>query len=129
MKILVLDDHDGFRNEVVDILVRNGHAAESVATADEAISLVENGDFDIVLVDFSMPVHDGIWFMKKVERPKQTKALLVTAHVNRTMITEMFKSGISGYIIKPFDEDTLLRHLSFHLGDGKGMDEHGTDDT
>jgi CheY-like chemotaxis protein len=116
MRILVLDDHDAFRDEVIGILTRNGHEAQGVATAPAAIPLVENGHFDIVLVDYSMPQHDGIWFMRTVHRPKRTKAILVTAHVNREMIVSMFNAGISGYIIKPFDEDGLMRNLKAYAG-------------
>ncbi len=114
MKILVLDDHDGFRNEIVDILIRNGHATDGVASAIEAVALVEDGDYDLVLVDYNMPDHDGLWFMKNAKRPRSTKALLVTAHVDRGIIDEMFRSGAAGYIIKPFGEDDLLHHIGFH---------------
>lgn len=114
MRFLVLDDHDGFRDEMVSILERNGHQAEGVATADAAVPLVETGQYDMVLVDYSMPEHDGAWFMKHANRPRSTKALLVTAHVNRQMIETMFNAGVSGYIIKPFDEEELLHHLAFY---------------
>jgi two-component system chemotaxis response regulator CheY len=116
MRILVLDDHDGFRREVVDMLARNGHESRWVATAEEAVSLVENGDFDFVLVDFQMPVHNGLWFMEHAKLPPKTKALLVTAHVQKQVITRMFEVGASGYIIKPFDEADLLRNLAYYAG-------------
>ena len=114
MKILVLDDYKPFRDEVLAMLTRNGHAAEGADSAPAAIPLVENGDYDFVLVDFSMPDHDGLWFMRHVRKPRHTKALLVTAHVNREMINRMFRLGAAGYLIKPFDEKDLLRHLEFY---------------
>ncbi len=116
MKILVLDDHDGFRDEVVEILSRNGHQADGIARAPAAIPLVESGEYDLVFVDYNMPEHDGIWFMQSVKRPQRTKALLVTAHVNREMIRVMFRLGISGYIIKPFDEQAVMRQLDLYTG-------------
>ena len=114
MNILVLDDHDGFRDELVRILSRDGHTALGAASAGEAVPLVENGDYDFVLVDYHMPGHDGVWFLKNARRPRKTKALLVTAHVNRKIIDEMFKAGAVGYLIKPFDEGELLWNLKFH---------------
>ena len=114
MKVLVLDDHEGFRNEIVAILARTGHEASGAGSPEEAIPLVENGDYDFLLVDYQMPGHDGIWFMQHVKRPRRTKAILVTAHVNPQVTDAMFKSGACGYIIKPFDEADLLRHLDFH---------------
>jgi two-component system, chemotaxis family, chemotaxis protein CheY len=119
MKFLVLDDHEAFREEIVAILVRNGHEAQGVATATAAIPMVEAGRYDFVLVDFNMPEHDGIWFMQNVKLPRGTKAILVTAHVHRQMINTMFKAGAVGYLIKPFDEDALLRQIEFHSKQGR----------
>ena len=119
MKILVLDDFDAFRHEIVDILIRNGHAADGAASAIEAIALVEGGDYDLVLADYNMPGHDGLWFMNNAKRPKKTKVLLITAHVNRDIIDAMFKSGAAGYIIKPFDEADLLHNIGFHYEKGR----------
>jgi two-component system chemotaxis response regulator CheY len=114
MKILVIDDHDGFRNEVVSVLRNNGHEVRDVETAAAAIPLVERGDFDFVLVDYNMPVHDGIWFMKHVDKPGHTKILLMTAQENMHVSLTMIKAGGDGYIIKPFDEEKLLRHLNYY---------------
>jgi two-component system, chemotaxis family, chemotaxis protein CheY len=83
----------------------------------DAIPLVESGEYDFVLVDFSMPEHDGMWFMRNVKKPRHTKALLVTAHVNNQVINHMFRVGASGYIIKPFEEEDLLRQLQHHSRD------------
>ena len=116
MKIIVLDDHKEFREQVVEILTRNGHEARAVEKAEEAIPLAESGEYDFVLVDFSMPEHDGIWFMKNAKRPKRTKAILTTAYVNRQVIDTMFRAGVRGYLIKPFTEADLIRHLEFHSG-------------
>ncbi len=114
MKILVLDDHDAFRNAIVDILVQNGHVADGAASAVEAIARVKDGNYDLVLADYNMPEHDGLWFMKNATFPRATKALLITAHVDRGIIDEMFRSGAVGYIIKPFDEADLLHHIRYH---------------
>lgn len=38
----------------------------------------------------------------------------MTAHINRDVTNRMFQHGVKGYLIKPFDEDALLRRLSFH---------------
>ncbi len=116
MKILVLDDHKEFREQVVEILVRHGHEALGVEKAVDAIPLAESGEYDFILVDFNMPEHDGVWFMKNVKRPMRTKAILVTAYVNRQVIDMMFKFGVRGYLIKPFTEADLIRHIEFHSG-------------
>ncbi|MBA4386968.1 MAG: hypothetical protein C0404_03240 [Verrucomicrobia bacterium] len=114
MRVMVLDDHKEFCDEVVGMLARNGHEGVGATSADEAVALVGKGNYDFVLVDFSMPKHDGLWFLKNARLPRRTKALLVTAHVSPEIINHMFKSGAAGYLIKPFDEADLMRHLEFH---------------
>ena len=54
---------------------------------------------------------------KASARAAALKALLVTGHVNRAVIKEMFRAGAAGYIIKPFDEDELMRHIAFHFAE------------
>jgi CheY-like chemotaxis protein len=118
MRILILDDQPEFREVVAAMLSRSGHSAEGVARAEDAIPLVESGAYDFVFVDYSMPEHDGLWFMSHVKRPRHTKALLMTAHVDHEVIRTMFKIGACGYLIKPFEEDDLNRHLEFYAGQG-----------
>jgi CheY-like chemotaxis protein len=118
MHILILDDQPEFRQVLASILERNGHVAVGVARAEDAIPLVESGAYDFVFVDYSMPEHDGLWFMSHVKRPRHTKALLVTAHANPEVIRTMFKNGACGYLIKPFEEDDVNRHLAFYAGHG-----------
>ena len=114
MKVLIIDDHEGFREEIQDILTRNGCEAVGVDSAEAAVPLAESGDYDFVLVDFEMPEHNGLWFMKKVKLPSKTKALLVTSHTNCELISAMMAAGASGYVTKPFDEEDIMRHLTFH---------------
>jgi two-component system chemotaxis response regulator CheY len=121
MKVLVLDDHTGFRNEVVSLLEQNGHEADGVETALAAIPMVESGIYDFVLVDYNMPVHDGIWFMKNVQKPHHTKVLMMTAQTNIYIALSMIRAGGDGYIIKPFSEESLLHHLKFYSQDTELM--------
>ena len=57
---------------------------------------------------------DGLWFMKNVNLRGNTKALVITADLDRKVINKMFALGASGYLIKPFDTQELLRHLAYH---------------
>ena len=119
MKVLVLDDHDAFRGEMVEILIRNGHEAHGVSMVTSAVSLAESGAYDVVLVDYHMREHNGIWFMRKVRWPRHTRAILVTAHTNPRVINEMIISGASGYLIKPFDEEALMNCLNSRAESGR----------
>ncbi len=120
MKILVIDDDTRLLAAVGEILTRNGHSADCVDNAAAALLKLKSARYDFVLVDYRMPKHDGMWFMKNAALPRHTKALLVTSFIDNGVIRQMSAAGISGYIAKPFDEEELLRHLRFHsAGDGR----------
>ena len=82
--------------------------------AKKAAEMIETGEYDFALVDYMMPIHDGVWFMKNAKIPKNTKVLLMTAHVDRQIIKEMLGLGARGYLIKPLEKEELEFHFSFH---------------
>lgn len=115
LKLLLIDDDDALRSTLVRMLeCIDGIDVTAAGSAEEGAAIVADGGFDFVLVDYKMPVHDGLWFMENADIPKSTKVLLMTAFVNRDVINAMFASGISGYLVKPFTEEELMRHLHFH---------------
>lgn len=114
MKILLVDDDESILNSLRRLLEDIGHVVETSNTAEAGARMIETGGFDFALVDFKMPVHDGIWFMQTARIPKTTKVLLLTAFVNRKIIDEMFRLGVRGYLIKPISREELLTHIEFH---------------
>jgi CheY-like chemotaxis protein len=120
MKILVLDDEKALLQSLRGILSSHGHAVTCADNAAEAVDLVKAAAFDVILVDYKMPGNDGIWFMQHAALPPTTRVILITAYVNRDVINRMFKLGAAAYLIKPFSEDELLRHLAFVSGTHTG---------
>jgi len=116
MKILMLDDDQDLLNALRDMLARHSHSVDCCDNARDAVAMVGTGEYDFVFVDYKMPENDGIWFMKNARLPRRTKAVLMTGYVNREVINRMFALGACGYIIKPFDEEEILRHLAFYSG-------------
>ena len=112
MRILIVDDDDGMLKALQALLVASGHEVTCADTAENGIA-AEPSSFDFVLLDYKMPKHDGSWFMQNAEIGRDTRVLLITAYVNKDVITRMFSLGVSGYLIKPFDADDLLRHIDF----------------
>jgi DNA-binding response OmpR family regulator len=117
MKILILDDDENLLEALKRVLEMNEFEVDCFSKAPDAVRPVEQGDYDFVLVDYKMPENDGIWFMENTTIPKRTRVLLITAYVNRDVINRMFALGASGYLIKPFDEEELLRNLQFFSED------------
>ena len=116
MRILILDDDTELLSALKRILDDHGHDVDCADNAEKAAEMVVDTVYDLLLVDYKMPGHDGIWFMQNAKLPRKTKVLLCTAYANRDVIKKMFDLGACGYLIKPFDEAEVLRNLEFHVG-------------
>jgi len=115
MNVLVLDDDEDLGSAIREILLMRNLNVDCCTSAPEAIEKLSDKQYDVILVDYVMPQRDGLWFMHHAKVPRSTKVLLMTGHIERQVINKMFDLGACGYIIKPFDEDELLRNLDFFL--------------
>ena len=114
MHILIVDDDALLLEALADFLRLKDHEVDVADNAMAAVEMVKAQRYDFVLVDYRMQGKDGIWFMKNAKLPRKTKALLMTAYVDREVIRKMFALGAVGYVIKPFDDEEILRNLSFY---------------
>lgn len=121
MKILILDDDISITKMLTEML-RSGHVVDGANRAEQAIELLKLKEYDIVFVDYDMPEHDGQWFMKNAHLPRKTTALLFTGNLNKTMLLDMFKLGISGYLTKPVSIDEVQKHIEFYSHSGEYAD-------
>ena len=118
MRVVIIDDDIVLADALKGLLELNDYEVTTFNNALNAVESVESGDYDFALVDYKMPDYDGVWFMENTNIPGTTRVILITAYVNRDVIKRMFSLGVSGYLIKPFDEDELLRNLSFFSPEG-----------
>ena len=114
LKILAVDDDVQVLDALKRILAGTDHELDCYQDARSALEGMKNCSYDFLLVDYKMPDKDGMWFMRHAQVPATTKSLLITAYASAELINQMFKLGISGYIIKPFDRAELMRHLDYH---------------
>ena len=114
MKILVLDDEQSILDTVKAMLEPYEHEIDCAIDAKTAVDLVKKNAYDFILFDYRMPEHDGLWFLEHAGIPRETKSLLMTAYGTRDLINRIFQLGAAGYLLKPFGETDLLRHLEFH---------------
>lgn len=103
IRILIADDHTLVRDGLKQILSATSDlviAAEAV-DGDQALALVRAEDFDLVLLDMSMPGLSGIGLVKrlKLEKPK-LRILVLSMHGEQQYAVRAFKAGASGYLTK-----------------------------
>ncbi len=114
MHILIVDDDERTRKCLKQWVTRLGHSADDTASAEGALQLVKQNEYDVILLDYEMPGHNGRWFMEQAELPQGTVSLMITGLLSGDVVSEMFCAGIRGYLAKPFTPDDLERHFEFH---------------
>jgi polar amino acid transport system substrate-binding protein len=86
----------------------------------DAVQILENQNFDVVLMDLSMPVMDGAEATLLIRgsinfRNKHIPIIFVTTNDFEHERVRCMKNGGDDYLIKPIDVDELLRTIDFHL--------------
>src|SRR5262245_25546560 len=107
-RVLVVDDNARARQSMVDVLAAAGHDVASSASAIEALKIVEQNTFDVIITDLQMPGMDGLAFIRTLaERKVETQIVMVTAFASVTSAVEAMRHGAFDYIEKPFDVEQL----------------------
>ena len=126
IRVLVADDHSIVRDGLKRILAATPdlQVTGEAAGGDEALALVKANDYDVVMLDMSMPGLSGIDLIKrlKLERPK-LKILVLSMHGESQYAARVLKAGAAGYLSKDSAAGVLLNALrkvaagGVHIGD------------
>lgn len=112
MKALIIDDSRAMRMLLRRIVSNNGFEVVEAGHGQEALDVLASGTLpDIALIDWNMPVMDGLSFVNAVRaRPewRNMTLMMVTTESERTQIVRALAAGAHEYLIKPFTEDALM---------------------
>lgn len=110
LKILVVDDDTLQRKTLGDLLARWKHETQTCECLSDAGKLMEESDFDLVLLDMRLPDGDGLQFMD--ERKKLAPDLgfvIITAYADIQTAVAAIKCGAYDYLPKPFEYEQLQK--------------------
>jgi two-component system chemotaxis response regulator CheY len=108
-KILVTDDAMFMRAMLKNILIPNKYSVFEAANGAEAIEMYAAHKPDMVFMDITMPIMDGITATKQI-KGKYPGALVVmcTALGQQNMVIEAIQAGAKDFIVKPFQPERVL---------------------
>ncbi|MFD3450056.1 response regulator [Microbacteriaceae bacterium 4G12] len=120
IKLLLVEDHHIVRRGLVFFLEKQqefqiiGEASNGL----EAVAFVEKEKPDVILMDLSMPVMDGIEATKKVkERDPSIKVLILTSFAEQDYVIPALEAGADGYQLKEVEPDQLVASIiAVHQG-------------
>lgn len=115
-KILVIEDEVSIRKLIHYDLTRLNHEVDLAEDGNVGMEKGLNNDYDIVLVDWMLPGHDGLEIVEKF-RKNHIDAILImlTAKDEESDILEAFEKGVDDYITKPFSPRELSARINAHL--------------
>jgi two-component system sensor histidine kinase RpfC len=128
-KILVAEDNKTNQLVIRKILERGNHNPYIVNNGQEALDALEEGIFDLIILDMQMPVMGGIEAAKiynfSTNSNKRIPIIILTANVTTDALRECEDANVSAYLTKPIDVNKLLE--SINTLSNKNSDEFVTD--
>lgn len=111
-KILIVDDQFGIRILLTEILQKDGYTLFQASNGIQALSIVEEHEPDLVLLDMKIPGMDGLEILRRIKeiRPS-TEVMMMTAYGELNMINEAIRLGAEKHFSKPFDIDELRKEI------------------
>jgi diguanylate cyclase (GGDEF)-like protein len=111
--VLCVDDDPGIRGLLHEIITSLGHSSITAADGIDALEKLEDGHFDIVITDISMPRMDGIELIKKIITDyDDVDVIVITAYEITYKYTDIIALGASDFISKPFNINELEAKLN-----------------
>lgn len=117
-KILIIEDNNDIRENVVEILELTGYEVESAENGKKGVDVALKFHPDVVLCDIMMPEMDGYDVLQALNTHPETQAtpfIFLTAKAERTDVRRGMELGADDYLTKPFDDAELLRAIESRL--------------
>lgn len=115
-RVLVADDSSTMRKIIIRSLQAVGiPEATEAADGNEAVSMFKPGQFDMVLTDWNMPGKTGLEVVQEIRAmDANVPIIMITTEAEKGRVLQAIQAGVSDYLVKPFNADTLREKLSKH---------------
>jgi len=103
LSILVIDDEQGIRNELVEYFTENNYDVYNSAHPSNGLQILQNHKIDIVVLDIKLPEMDGLTVLKKIkEQFPDIEVIMITGHGDTQNIIQSMRLGAFDFFMKPF---------------------------
>lgn len=117
LKVLLVDDSGVMRKIILRALnaLEITDVTEAVDGA-EALEFFNAESYDLVLTDWNMPNMNGLEFVQAVRKTGSTiPVFMITTESDQSQVLKAISAGASNYLVKPFDQETLLDKLQKYV--------------
>ena len=111
MRVLVVDDEKLIRDVIKEYLLLENIEVEEASNGEEALNIVKQEDFDIIIMDIMMPKMDGYTACREIKKIKDIPFIMLSARGEEYDKLIGFDLGIDDYVTKPFSPKELVARI------------------
>lgn len=111
-KLLIVDDEEKIRAVIKEYAEFEGYLAEEASDGMEAVKIIKDGDFDLVIMDIMMPRLDGFSAVKEIRKTKNIPVIMLSARGEEYDKLFGFELGADDYVVKPFSPKELMARVN-----------------
>ncbi|WP_173918388.1 response regulator [Halobacillus sp. Marseille-Q1614] len=116
MKLLIVDDEPSMRELMQSLCEKDGLYADTASDGREGLYLFNKNHYDIIIVDYHMPILDGLEFVKQVRFENQQVPILVLTEDDREDVAAQFRQeGATDFSLKPIKPLDLISRIHLHI--------------
>jgi CheY-like chemotaxis protein len=116
LRILIVEDNEVNQRIVQAMLKRLGYQADLAVDGLEALQVLKNQQYDVILMDIQMPVMDGLEATKAIRArwppAEQPYIIAITAYAHLYSVETCLSAGMDDYILKPFNLQELRNAIN-----------------
>lgn len=112
-RIIVIEDHEKIRNELCDILQKNGYESIGIEDFEHVLEAINSQKPDLILLDLTLPVYDGYYICREVRKQnKDMPIIIVTSRDSDMDELISMNLGADDFVTKPYHLQILLARIS-----------------
>ena len=111
VQILIVDDDVAVRNTMNEYILTAGYQSEAVSCAEEALEMLDNKSFHVVITDIILPAMGGLELTKIIKKDQDSDVIVMTGYSDDYSYEEAINIGASDFVIKPVRLEELLLRL------------------
>ncbi len=111
MRLLIVEDEPDMLDTLAEAMRAEGYAVDEASDGEDGLFKALEVDYDLIICDVMMPVHDGFELLRRVRRVKKTPVLMLTARTKVQDRIQGLDTGADDYLAKPVDLNELAARV------------------
>ncbi|WP_019251173.1 response regulator transcription factor, partial [Limosilactobacillus reuteri] len=109
--IMLVEDEESLASFLITELELEGYEVIWVKDGREALEIFKEKDITLILLDWMLPVYDGLTVLRRIRQSSNVPIIMITARSQTSDISMALDQGLDDYITKPFEIEELLARI------------------